>query len=219
MRNIAVIARKGGSGKSTIAFHLATCAHRDGLDTVIADTDPQRSVMEVMRAREGVGPQSFTTNGPGLKDLQRQAEADGCDAFFIDTPAAAEAEIAHAIATAHLAVLVVRPTFLDIAASVQTAQILRSLRKPGLILLNQAPVPRGAVEPPAVKRALEALQLMRLPVIPTIIRSRVVYQTALATGRSAAEVDAVSAAARDMNRCWAYIERFVFGAKETRKAG
>jgi chromosome partitioning protein len=218
MRNIAVIARKGGSGKTTVAVHLALAAHLRGLKTVLADTDQQGSSLEVLKARADQGPSCRSARGSDLVALQHQVISEGADAFFIDTPAASEGEIAHAIALSHLSLLIVRPTFLDIAASVQTAQILRSLRKPGLILLNQAPVTRGGVEPPAVKRALEALQLMRLPVVPTILRSRVVYQTALASGRSAEELEPHSPAAREMAACWKFIEGFAFGVRHTAKS-
>ncbi len=51
MRNIAVIARKGGSGKTTVAVQLALAAHLRGLRTVLADTDPQGSSLEVLKAR------------------------------------------------------------------------------------------------------------------------------------------------------------------------
>jgi chromosome partitioning protein len=214
MRHIAVIARKGGSGKSTVAIHLALAAHLRGLSTVLADTDPQRSSTEVLRARIGEGPDCHAVSGPDLIGLQAQTAGAGADLMVIDTPAAAEGEIAHAIATSHLSVLVIRPTFLDIAASIQTAQILRQLRKPGIILLNQAPVARGGVEPPAVVRAKEALQLMRLPVAPVILRSRVVYQTALASGRSAEELEPNGPASRDTAALWAFIEHFALGQRK-----
>ena len=218
MRSIAVIARKGGSGKTTVAVHLALAAHLRGLSTTVADTDPQGSTSEVLRVRAGPGPRLVASTGEGLRQVQAEANAAGTQALIIDTPAASEGEIAHAIALSNLAILVIRPTFLDLAASIQTAQILRQLRKPGLIVLNQAPTARGGVEPPAVKRALEALQLMRLPVIPTILRSRVGYQTALATGRSAEELEPGGPAARELADFWAFIDRFAFSERPATKS-
>lgn len=218
MRSIAVIARKGGSGKTTVAVHLALAAHLRGLATTVADTDPQGSTSEVLKVRAGAGPRLVASTGEGLRQVQAEAKTAGTQALIIDTPAASEGEIAHAIALSNLAILVIRPTFLDLAASIQTAQILRQLRKPGLIVLNQAPTARGGVEPPAVKRALEALQLMRLPVIPTILRSRVGYQTALATGRSAEELEPGGPAARELAEFWAFIDRFAFSERPATKS-
>ena len=125
---------------------------------------------------------------------------------------------AHAIALAHVSLLVVRPTFLDLAATLQTAQILRQLRRPGLILLNQAPTSRGGVEPPAVKRALEALRLMQLPVAPVALRARALYQNSLTSGRSVEELEPGNPAAEEIGRLWAYLERFALGSGKAGEA-
>jgi chromosome partitioning protein len=213
MRNIAVVARKGGSGKTTVAVNLAIAAHRRGLRVQLADTDPQGSATEVLRVRKAPGPAVLRLSGGELFELHRAGPSYEADATIIDTPAASENAIGHAIALAHLSLLIVRPTFLDIATALQTAQILRRLRKPGLILLNQAPVARGRIEPPAVKRALEALRLMQLPVAPVVLRSRAAYQTTLASGQSVEEIGPPNAnpAGDEIATLWSYIERFAFG--------
>ncbi|HEY5409731.1 MAG TPA: ParA family protein, partial [Caulobacteraceae bacterium] len=179
MKTIAVIARKGGSGKTTVAVNLAIAAHRRGYAVQLADTDPQGSAVEVLKARKSEGPFAVQTTGAALHAARHQPDGS-FDLRIMDTPAASEDSIGHAIALAQVALLVVRPTFLDLAATLQTAQIIRRLRRPGLILLNQAPVPREGVEPPAVKRALDALRLMQLPVMPVMLRARAAYQTTLA---------------------------------------
>lgn len=212
MKNIAVVARKGGSGKTTVAVNLAIAAYRRAYRVHLADTDPQGSAAEVMRVRHTPGPRVTLISGNELYKLQKAAVSDADDEITIlDTPAASEDAIGHAIAMAHLSLLIVRPTFLDIAAALQTARILRSLRKPGLIILNQAPVPRSGAEAPAVKRALDALRLMQLPVTPVVLRSRTNYQTTLASGRSVEELAPGNPAAEEVAHLWGYIERFAFG--------
>jgi chromosome partitioning protein len=212
MKNIAVIARKGGSGKTTVAVNLAIAAHRRAYRTQLADTDPQGSSTEVLNARKTPGPAVLKISGDELFDVQKQPAEPDIDITVLDTPAGSEEAVAHAIAMAHVSLLVVRPTFLDLAATLQTAHILRQLRRPGLILLNQAPTPRGGVEPPAVKRALEALRLMQLPVAPVVLRARAVFQTSLTTGRSVEELEPGNAAAEEISGLWAYLERFALGA-------
>jgi chromosome partitioning protein len=216
MKNIAVIARKGGSGKTTVAVNLAIAAHRRGYAVQLADTDPQGSSAEVLKARKGEGPAVLQTTGEALHAARNTANTEA-NLRILDTPAAAEDSIGHAIALAQVSVLVVRPTFLDLAATLQTAQILRRLRRPGLILLNQAPVPRGGIEPPAVKRALEALRLMQLPVLPMILRSRAAYQTSLALGCSVEELGA-GPAADEIAELWDYLERFALGSRRSTAA-
>ena len=211
MRTIAVIARKGGSGKSTVAVHLALAAHLRGRRVLVADTDAQRSATQVLRGRIGEGPETVESSGPKLFALQLGAGRGGVDLMVVDTPAVVEEEISHAIVAADLCLLVIRPTFLDIAASLQTAEIVRRLRKPALVVLNQAPSPRGGIEAPSVKRAQEALKLLRLPVIPTILRARMNYQAALETGRSAEELDPATEAAREIGDLWRFVDGFLFG--------
>lgn len=216
MKNIAVIARKGGSGKTTVAVNLAIAAHRRGYRVQLADTDPQGSTAEVMRARQAEGPSVVQASGETLF-AERRTAGGGMDLRVIDTPAASEDAIGHAIALAQVSLLVVRPTFLDLAAALQTAQILRRLRRPGLILMNQAPVPRGGVEPPAVKRALDALRLMQLPVMPVMLRARTAYQTTLALGCSVEEIG-FGPAAEEVGALWGYLERFALGAPRSNAA-
>jgi len=214
MRTIAVIARKGGSGKTTVAVHVAIAAHLRGHKTLLADADPQRSSSDVLKMRRAPGPTWAETSGPKLFALQVAAQRAQVAAMVIDTAAGAEDELAHAIVLADLSILVIRPTFLDFAAAVRTAEVVRRLHKPGMIVLNQAPVAREGVEPPAVKKAQEALRLMRLPVIPTVLRSRAAYQSALEYGCSAEEFEP-SPAAQDVADLWSFIERLAFPKRET----
>jgi chromosome partitioning protein len=211
MRTIAVIGRKGGSGKTTIALHLALGLHRRGRGTLLADADPQASAVEVLKHREAPGPQAIATSGPKLYTLKVNNLRAGGEALVIDTPAVLEDETANAVVLADLAVLIVRPTFLDLAAAARTSEIIRRLRRPGLVVLNQAPVARGTVEPPIVKRSMEALHLLRLPLAPVVIRSRAAYQTAMETGVSVEESDVDLIAAREMAELCAFVDRFLFG--------
>ncbi|MBV5334152.1 ParA family protein, partial [bacterium] len=43
MKTLAIISRKGGAGKTTIAVHLAVAAEAYGIATAIFDLDPQAS--------------------------------------------------------------------------------------------------------------------------------------------------------------------------------
>jgi len=211
MRTIAVIARKGGSGKTTVAIHMAIAAHLRGNRVMLADADPQRSSSDVLKGRRGPAPGWTETAGPKLFALQVAAQRQGVDALVIDTAAGAEDELAHAIVLADLSLLVIRPTFLDFAAAIRTVDVIRRLHKPAMIVLNQAPTAREGQEPPAVKKALEALRLMRLPVAPTILRARAAYQSALECGRSVEETDVGGPAAQEAAELWSFVERLAFG--------
>ena len=217
MRTIAVIGLKGGSGKTTVSAHVALAAHLRGMKTLVADVDPQRSASEVLKARRGEGPKWVDATGQNLMAAQLAAVHGGYEAMVIDTPAGAVEEVGQAIVLADLSLLVVRPTLMDIAAMVRTVEVVRRLKKPALVVVNQAPAARDGVEPPTVKRALRALEFMRLPVAPVLLRSRAVYQTALETGRSAEEAWDDNAVA-EVAALWTFIERFAFGARDGSKA-
>jgi chromosome partitioning protein len=205
LRTVAVVALKGGSGKTTIATHLALAAHLRGVDTLVADTDPQRSTSEVLGARAGPGPDCVQSTGARLLSAQIAARGLGKQLLIVDTPAGALEDVSEAIVLADLAVMVVRPTLLDIAALARTLTIVRRLRKPSTVVVNQAAAARGGVESPLVQRALRALDFMRVQVAPTVVRARSVYQIALETGRSAEEVQD-AAAAREIAALWDFID-------------
>lgn len=213
MRTIAVIALKGGSGKTTVASHIALAAHLRGLKTLVADTDPQRSATEVFKARAAEGPTCVSAMGQSLFAAQVAGVGSGMDVMVIDTAAGAVEDVTQAIVVANHSLLVVRPTLMDIAAAVRTVDVIRRLRKPALVVVNQAPTSREGVEPPSVKRALRAIEVMRLPIVPTLLRARAIYQSALETGRSAEECYDVNAA-REIADLWAFIERFTFGKRK-----
>ena len=219
MRTLAVIALKGGSGKTTVATHLALAAHRRGLDVLLVDIDPQASSHQVLSAREGPGPECLISSGSRLMAAQLAAVGLKKDLLIIDTPAGAVEDVSEAIVLAEAAVMVVRPTLLDIAALARTLALVRRLQKPSTVVVNQAPVAREGVEAPVVKRALRALEYMRLPVAPTIVRARAVYQTALETGRSAEEMTD-PAAAREIAALWDYVDQALLApaAEEAERA-
>ena len=218
MKTISVIARKGGAGKSTIAAHVALAAHLRGQKVLLADADAQGSAAEVMRMRRGDGPQWAEARGGELYDFQVTAQRAGIDTLVIDTPAGADQDIGQAVVLADLCMLVVRPTYLDIAAALQTTDILRRLNRPALIVLNQAPAGRAGEECAQVEKARAALRFTRLPVAESVIRTRLPYQTALAMGRSVEELDARSPAAAEMAALWSNIEALACAPRERLRA-
>jgi chromosome partitioning protein len=205
VRTLAVVALKGGSGKTTVATHLALAAHLRDVPALLVDIDPQRSARDVLGARETPGPDCVTTSGAKLLAAQRAAAGLNKELLIVDTPAGAIEELGEALVLTDLAILVVRPTLLDLAGLARTLSVVRRLNKAATVVLNQAPVARENLEPPLVQRAMRALDYMQAPVAPVILRSRSVYQTALERGRSAEET-ADKAAGREIAALWAFVE-------------
>ncbi|KRA69847.1 chromosome partitioning protein ParA [Caulobacter sp. Root656] len=205
MKTLAVISRKGGAGKTTLAINLSLTAHLAGWKVLVADIDPQRSASDALRARAAPGPALAEINAGKLFQARSQALHDAYDVMLIDTPAAPDADVAVAVNSADLCVLVCRPTFLDIASVARSAEMVRRLGKAGLIVLNQAPSKRGGAEPASVQKAIEALRFCGLPIAPVGLRSRTLYQQAIARGLSVGEWDAQAPAAREVERLWSHV--------------
>ena len=205
MRTVAVVALKGGSGKTTVATHLALAAHLRGAPVLVADIDPQHSAHDLLDARSEPGPACVTTTGPKLLAAQLAAGGLQKDLLVIDTAAGAVEDLGEAIVLADLVVMVVRPTLLAIAGLARTLSIVRRLGKPSTVVVNQAPTAREGAEAPVVRRALRALEYMQAPLAPAILRSRTIYQVALERGRSVEETSDKSAA-REVAALWDFVE-------------
>ncbi len=203
MHTLAIISLKGGSGKTTVATHLALAAHLRGKRVLVADTDPQASAHDVLGARAIAGPAVERLTGAGL--LGAQFAATGIDLLVIDTAAGALEDVGEALVLADYSLLIVRPTMLDLAGLARTVILARRLKRPFAVVMNQAPVARGGVEAPVVKRFLRGLEYMGVKICPVILRARSVYQTALETGRSAEE-STDAAAGAEIAALWAFVE-------------
>ena len=62
MKTLAVMSRKGGAGKTTVAVNLTLAARAMGIKAVLADADPMRSACEVLRGREEAPGLLFETS-------------------------------------------------------------------------------------------------------------------------------------------------------------
>lgn len=213
MKTLAVMSRKGGAGKTTVAVNLTLAARAVGIRAVLADADPLRSAHEVLKGRDDATGLLFETAASKLFALTEACRRSGVDLLVIDTPAAPEADVAEAVKVADLCLAVARPTYLDLAAAVMSVAVIQRLGREGLIVLNQCPPARAGVEPPSVLKALEALRFAHLPVARATLRSRIAYQTAFAQGRSVLEMEGGDAAAREVQALLAQVWRRLQGGQ------
>jgi len=211
VKTITVLSRKGGSGKTTLAVNLALMAFLRGRKVLLADIDPQRSASDALRARGEPGPALADITAGKLFLTKSNAMRDGVDYLFIDTPALPEADVAQAVNIADVCLVAGRPSFLDLAPIVRTAEAVRRLGKGGMVVLNQAHTNRSDVAPVAFPEIMEALRFCGLPLAPHGLRSREAFQKAMAQGRCVAELEPGGPAARDLERLWAHVEASLDG--------
>ncbi len=207
MRTLAILSRKGGTGKTTVAVHLAAAAHRAGLSTVIADLDPQRSALDWARERQVEGPAVFEAKVGALFTQRLACARDGADLMVLDTRPSSDAECAEAVRWSDLALIVVRPCYFDLKAIVRTVELVTNMGKRGLFVINQAPSRRAGEEPRVILETYETLQGLGLPVAPVGLRYRAAYQNAVKLGLTAPEFASDSLAAFEVDALWENVQR------------
>lgn len=200
MKVITIAARKGGSGKSTIAASLAVAAAQDGRRVVVLDLDPQRSLAEWYERRdvEGDRVRYQGRDGAALADLVPRLEADA-DLVVIDTQGDFNAEVTAALRISDLCIIPVRASVLDVTAVARTVEGLRLLGRRFAFVLSQvmASSPARAEEAAAV--LIKAGQLA-----PVIVAARADYQDAMLEGLGVTEYAPAGKAAGEMRDLWTW---------------
>lgn len=211
MKTLAVLSRKGGAGKTTVALHLAVAAQAAGGRRVaLVDMDPQRSAADWWRSRQAETPELVEVEPGNLAAVVKAAKADGVDLLVVDTRPSAEADALEAAAAADLALLVVKPSILDLRAVAGTVETVLKAKTPGVILINQAPPARGEVEASITQEAKAALEGYGLPVLPTILHARAAYHSALIDGRAVNELEPLGKATAEIAALWRVTEKLLW---------
>lgn len=205
MKTVAVLARKGGSGKSTIAIHVGVLAQASGLRVIFFDLDPQRSLSAWWKSRAAETPGLIETDAKRLPDMLAAA-VGSYDLAVIDTPPAVTFETAVVAKMADLVLIPLRPSILDIYAVESTAVVVKATETPALLVLNACAPPRETSEAPTTTEARKALMGMPVPVAETSLAQRMDYTRALNDGEAVSEFAPESKAAIEMERLWREIQ-------------
>lgn len=206
MQVITIAARKGGSGKTTLATHLSVMAASAGRPVLLLDTDPQRSLAWWWRLREAETPQLVECDGRDLAKVIDVARREGVHACIIDTPPHAENSILAAMRVADLVLMPTRPGPFDLAACASTIEMAASIGKPALTVINHAPPRLGTAEPSIVAEARTALEAMGAKVAVAVISQRVALSHAIISGSTVTEYEPGGRAAIEMAALWLEIQ-------------
>src|SRR5450759_675019 len=115
MRTIVLASQKGGSGKTTIAAHLAVALERAGQGpAVLIDTDPQGSLARWWNKRDAPSPAFADATVRQLSEKLAALKADGFAWCVVDTPPADSEQNAKVIAEADLVLIPVSYTHLTL---------------------------------------------------------------------------------------------------------
>jgi chromosome partitioning protein len=207
VKTLSVLSCKGGTGKTTLALHLAVAAQAAGRGVLVADLDRQRSAVDWRRERDELRPNVEEAKPGSLFTLQQAAMRLGSDLMVIDTASSREEDSAYAVRCADLCLIVLRPNFLDLKAVVGSAQAVLNQNKAGVFVVNQAP--SGSA---MMSEVMQALRPYGLPVAPIRIRQRNAYQQGLGEGRTAQEIEPEGPAAEEMAALWYYVDSLLWPA-------
>lgn len=210
---IVLASQKGGVGKTTIAGHLAVEAERQGAGPVaLLDTDPQAGLATWWNAREASTP-AFVDMAPGgLRATLARLDAQGCGVVFIDTPPALTDAIRTTVAVATLVLVPVQPSPHDLRAVAGTVELVRTVRRPMVFVLNRTRAGTRLTSDAAVALSQHGT------VAPGFLVDRQDYRSSMIDGRTAGEVDAESKSAAEIAALWRYVALRIEGENYARTA-
>lgn len=209
---VALLNRKGGVGKTTLALHLAGEWARQGRRVPLIDADPQGSALDwsEQRTHEGL-PRLFGTVCLARDTLHREAPelARGIGHIVIDGPSRVAGLVRSALVIAGHVLIPVQPSPFDGWASAETLALLRGSRnyRPGFtarFVLNRC----GARTIIALETA-ETLIDQDPPALASTIGQRVAFADVAQTGRLVFELDKDRAAAREVTALATEAGRFI----------
>lgn len=205
MKTIALLAQKGGSGKTTLSECLAVAAELDGKSAAILDMDPQGTAKS-WKARRGTDDPAVisVTMSTLSEDMDRIREA-GADFLFIDTPPRLSDWAMDAARVADLVIVPSRPTVKDlerVEASIKLATVYAP--RPVFVVLTQTR-PRGDRD----QQAEEFVHAKNYPVCPIRIGWRVAYEDSDTTGRTPLETEPNGKAAEEIKQLYRYTVEMV----------
>lgn len=204
MKTIAILSQKGGSGKTTLALHLAVAAQQDGKTAVIADLDEQASATMWHKARKEPLPHVQPTHSAALDQFAAEAERQGVDFLFIDTAPQSDKPAINAAEAADIILIICKPSVMDLRAIQNTIRLTKLANlKPGTkvftVLAQIEPFGRLHEE------ARKTLHKLAVDVLPEGLGRRVAYHHGLIDGQTALEYEPEGKAAQEVRNLYSKI--------------
>lgn len=204
MKTIAILSQKGGTGKTTVAVHLAVAAERSGISTAIIDLDPQASATAWKDLRTDEAPAVVSAQASRLPQVLSTAREAGAGLVILDTAPHSESSALAAARASDFILIPCRPAIFDLRAITNTVDLAGIAKKPAAILFNAAPT-RGT----ATEQAHEALKSFSVEVCPHVISQRAPFYQAVIAGQSAQEYDPHGKAAEEIDTLFQWLYNHV----------
>jgi len=200
MHVVALCSQKGGSGKTTLAGHLAVQAGLAGMGPVaLVDTDPQGSLAAWWNARASDRPAFAATALAQLPTDIERLRLEGCKLVLIDTPPAINMAIQRVINVAELVIIPTRPSPHDLRAVAGTVDMAERAQCRLVFVLNAVNL-RAKITSDAVVALSQ-----HGTVAPVFIQQRTDFATSMIDGRTVCELDPGGRSAEEVARLWEYL--------------
>ena len=206
MKTLGLLSHTGGSGKTTLAVHLAVLAQAVGARVLLIDLDPQGHATAWSHTRATGTPELQYAGPAALVGRLEAARKAGVDLAIIDPRPGVQADSAQVAALSDFVLVPVCPANLDLLAVQATLDGFEGGHRRAAIVLNACQPSQGKAEAIATRSARRALRLLGAPVAPVSIAQRKALAQSLASGMTASEIEPESHAAKEVGALWRYVE-------------
>jgi chromosome partitioning protein len=217
MKTLAIMSQKGGSGKTTLAVHLAAYAVGKKVKTALIDLDPQASAYKWNERRTEDDPKSPKLDAvkgtvAQLAGFLKLAEDNGLALVIIDTAPHSNSAAAIVAQRADFVLMPCRPALFDLDAIASTVEIVTSAETSAAVVLNAAP--RGKL----ADEARAALEGQGITILQSAIHQRAAYSHAVIDGRAVHEYEPEGKAAEEIAGLYGNISKILGLSTGKRKA-
>ena len=203
MNTLAILSRKGGTGKTTLAVNLSVAAERAGHKVAIIDLDSQASASEWSDWREvSETPEVISVHSARLPQELHRLKQHGVTFAILDTPPKIEDIALDAAKAADMAMIPCKPSAFDLKAIEKTILVGNMAKCPMRIVFNAVRARSSMLHP-----AKRAVQVYDVEVAPCVIGDRIVFSHSVIEGLGVIEYDAKGKASIEIQALFRYISK------------
>jgi chromosome partitioning protein len=197
---ITICQQKGGTGKTTLAVHLALAFIKyHNFKVAIIDTDPQGSLGKwyIIRSEKKILNESLNFKTASLWGAQYESKIlkKDHDVIIIDTPPKIESDARPSIEAADLVLIPMTPSHVDFWATEAIVEIAKKANKKILIQIN-----RANQRSKLISKTNEYIKSINVSSTNTIIGNRQIYASSMGEGKTAVEKQKKSNAVEEMKK-------------------
>jgi chromosome partitioning protein len=197
---VAVIAEKGGVGKTTLALSVAVAAVQAGRKVAVFDVDTQATAANWTDRREAEFPWVVPTPAARLDSALNKAKGQGVDFIVIDTPPHAGADGIEAARRADLVLVPMEPHISSLETLPKLADMLKLAGEtPVVVVLTKAPIQGKEAEAAAAH-----VKEQGFTVCPVTLYLRAAHRHAGNIGQTAQEYEPTGKAADELLQLYMY---------------